>query len=138
MAPRLPRRPIVRLVLYEVVVDRDCGRYLLVEPRLCAGRLTRLSNVTMHGHVQCSVATAKAKLSELIRAAHDHQEVVITDRGRPIARLVPYEQEETLDDRFQAFRERGLLLPATGSTKDPWPEPTAVPGALARFLEERE
>jgi prevent-host-death family protein len=90
--------------------------------------------------VRFPVATAKAKLSELIRAAHDHQEVVITDRGRPVARLVPYEpeEEETLDDRLRSFRERGLLLPATGSTKDPWPPPTTVPGALARFLEERE
>ena len=87
----------------------------------------------------CSVASAKAKLSELIRAAHDHKEVIITDRGRPVARLVPYEQEaQTLDDRFQAFRERGLLLPATGGPEDDWPPPTPVPGALARFLDERD
>jgi prevent-host-death family protein len=89
--------------------------------------------------MQCSVATAKAKLSELIRAAHDSHEVIITERGRPVARLVPYEpEEETLDDRFRSFRARGLLLPATGSTRDPWPEPTPVPGALARFLVERD
>lgn len=86
----------------------------------------------------CSVATAKAKLSELIRAAHERNDVIITDRGRPVARLVAYEPEEkTLDDRFRSFRERGLLLPATGAG-EPWPDPAPVPGALARFLDERD
>ena len=90
--------------------------------------------------MECSVARAKARLSELIRAARDRTEIIITDRGRPVARLVPYEpaERETLDDRIRMLRERGLLLPATGSTKDPWPEPTVVPGALARFLSERD
>lgn len=86
-----------------------------------------------------SVASAKARLSELIRAAHDQKEVIITDRGRPVARIVPYHAEaESLDDRLTAFRERGKLVPASSSPSDPWPAPTKAPGALARFLRERE
>ena len=86
-----------------------------------------------------SVAAAKARLSELIRAAQDRREVIITDRGRPVARLVRYEpEEETLDDRLRALRERALLVPAAVSPKERWPEPTPVRGALARFLEERD
>jgi prevent-host-death family protein len=86
-----------------------------------------------------SVATAKAKLSELIRAAHDHQEVIITDRGRPVARLIPFEAPaESIDDRVRGFRDRGELQPATASRADAWPAPTPVRGALARFLRERE
>ena len=89
--------------------------------------------------MQFSVAHAKARLSLLIRAARDRQEVVITDRGRPVARLVPYEPEEkTLDDRLEALCARGQLLAGIGSPRDPWPAPTKVPGALARFLDERE
>ena len=86
------------------------------------------------------MAAAKAKLSELVRAARERKEVIITDRGRPVARIVPFEPSaETLDERIRSLRELGLLLPATtASAKDPWPEPTPVPGALARFLEERD
>ena len=85
-----------------------------------------------------SVATAKAKLSELIRAAQDHQDVIITDRGRPVARLVPYQPEEaSIDERFRAFRDRGNLVPASAAPGDPWPPPTTVTGALTRFLRER-
>jgi prevent-host-death family protein len=92
-----------------------------------------------NGRVRFSLATAKAKLSQLIRAARDQKEVVITDHGRPVARLVPYEQtEETLDERIRSLRERGHLLVATGSPRDPWPEPTIIPGALARFVDERD
>ncbi|HEY3360195.1 MAG TPA: type II toxin-antitoxin system prevent-host-death family antitoxin [Polyangia bacterium] len=86
----------------------------------------------------CSVSKAKARLSELIRSAQQRHEVIITDHGRPVARLIAYElQQESLDERFLALRERGILVPASGSTKDPWPPATRVPGALERFLGER-
>jgi prevent-host-death family protein len=86
-----------------------------------------------------SVAKAKARLSELIRSAQKRQEVVITDHGRPVARLVAYEPaEESLDERFASLRERGFLVPATGAAADPWPAPTRVPGALESFLKDRD
>lgn len=36
---------------------------------------------------------AKARLSELLRKARAGEDVVIALRGEPIARLVPYEEE---------------------------------------------
>jgi prevent-host-death family protein len=36
------------------------------------------------------VRELKAKLSEYLGAAAAGQEVVVTDRGRPVARIVPY------------------------------------------------
>lgn len=44
---------------------------------------------------QVNVYEAKAKLSELIGAALDGEQVVIARNGRPAARLVPYEDSET-------------------------------------------
>jgi prevent-host-death family protein len=89
--------------------------------------------------VTCSIAKAKARLSELIRSAQKQQEVIITDHGRPVARLVAYApQEESLDERFASLRARGLLVPATATAEDPWPAPTRVAGALKRFLQDRD
>ena len=39
-----------------------------------------------------SVHEAKAKLSELLEAAHRGEEIVITRYGRPLARLSPWEE----------------------------------------------
>lgn len=40
-----------------------------------------------------NVAALKARLSENLRAVEGGDELVVTDRGRPIARLVPFEEE---------------------------------------------
>ena len=66
--------------------------------------------------IMVNVAEAKARLSELIRSAQKRHEVVITDHGRPVARLIAYEPEdESLDERFLSLREQGFLVPATAS-----------------------
>lgn len=39
--------------------------------------------------IQCNVAEAKARLSELLEAAAAGTDVVIARSGRPVARLVP-------------------------------------------------
>lgn len=40
-------------------------------------------------HMQVGVRELKAKLSEYLARAADGEEIEVTDRGRPIARLVP-------------------------------------------------
>jgi prevent-host-death family protein len=37
-----------------------------------------------------SIATLKASLSEILSGVKAGEEVVVTDRGRPVARIVPY------------------------------------------------
>lgn len=41
--------------------------------------------------IKVAASRMKAKMGEYMRAVRDGQEVVITDRERPVARLVPYE-----------------------------------------------
>ena len=50
------------------------------------------------------------------------EEVVITDRGRPVARIVPWRPKG-----LQALIDVGLLTPATRALSD-LPPPRALPG----------
>ena len=39
----------------------------------------------------------KAKLSEYVSMAEQGRDIVFTDRGRPVARLLPYSEHSSLD-----------------------------------------
>jgi prevent-host-death family protein len=57
---------------------------------------------------------AKQKLSELVERASKGEEIVITRRGKDLARLVamPEEREKTLKSIFESIRSRpGIKLP---------------------------
>lgn len=62
-----------------------------------------------------SVTTLKASLSSYLGLVKSGEEVLITERGRPIARLVPYlaapEQE---DGRLERLYREGILKPGNG------------------------
>jgi prevent-host-death family protein len=79
---------------------------------------------------------ANQKFSRLVRAVRAGEEVVLLDRGRPIARVVPIVDPASIDERLEA---RGLLLPC----RRPGPltpfRPLRVrPGLSRAVLEERE
>jgi prevent-host-death family protein len=57
-----------------------------------------------------SVSYAKANLSALLRKVREGQEVLITDRGVPVARLVPARLGQ-LTEPARALVRRGLALP---------------------------
>ncbi|HEX6693850.1 MAG TPA: type II toxin-antitoxin system prevent-host-death family antitoxin [Longimicrobiales bacterium] len=58
-----------------------------------------------------SVAELKARLSEYLAAAKSGEEVVVTDRGRPVARLVPLHGREAADARLDGLVRSGLVRP---------------------------
>ena len=84
-----------------------------------------------------SVYEAKARFSELIRKVRDGESVVITYRGTEVAELRPLSEEKTVEERIEELRRQGIL---SGPAERRWDwEPIAyVPGALKRFLEERD
>lgn len=87
---------------------------------------------------QYSVYEAKARLSELLRVVKTRGEVVITERGKPIARVVRFEEtDETLDERIGRLESAGLIQAAADSPKAPVPSPVRAKGALRRFLDDR-
>ena len=56
---------------------------------------------------QVSIGRLKARLSEYLRRVTGGREVVVTDRGRPVARLIGLEDELNLDARVLELVEAG-------------------------------
>lgn len=71
------------------------------------------------------VREAKARLSQLIRDVRRGGEWVITERGRPVARLIPVRADDlSVEERIRRLEESGLLEPIQrGSTPLPPPLP---------------
>ena len=80
----------------------------------------------------------KANLSKIIRHIQkQHLAIEITDRGRPVAMLSPLvEEEKSLDQRMTEFVNEGVIT--FGSDSNHLQTLKKVPGALARFLMDRD
>lgn len=57
----------------------------------------------------------KAKLSEYLHRAADGEEVIVTDRGQPIVRLVSYNPTAAIEKGI----EDGWITPPSGGPLDP-------------------
>ena len=83
-----------------------------------------------------SIYEAKARLSEVIRMVKSRRRVIITERGVPVAEVIPYTGNlpESLSDRIDRLSKLGAIVPS----KEPFsPEcMTTINGALERFLSE--
>ena len=53
-----------------------------------------------------SLMTANQQFSRLIREVESGEDIVITRRGRPVARLVPHREDKTADPEWVAAYER--------------------------------
>jgi prevent-host-death family protein len=75
--------------------------------------------------VQVNILEAKNRLSQLIKSVQAGEEVVIANRGEPVARLVP-------------ARETPPATPGTGSARAilDWLESRSLPGYARRSAEE--
>lgn len=90
-----------------------------------------------------SLYEAKARLSALVRLVREGRSVTITVHGEPVAELRPYQKSErpqTLAERMTELTAHGELVPSAGQPADPaaFRLGEKKPGALQRFLEERE
>jgi len=66
----------------------------------------------------------RADLSRWVKRARAGEEVVVTDRGKPVARLVPVDGERKID---RLIRE-GVVTPAPRPWKGPLPKPITIEG----------
>ena len=64
-----------------------------------------------------NVAQIKARLSEYLRQVKDGSEVVITERGIPVARLVPLAPDEKRATREERLIRSGALRPPAGERR---------------------
>ncbi len=85
-----------------------------------------------------SIYEAKANLSALLRQVKKGHEAVITERGQPVARVIPFARQENFEEKIKRLETQGVITPA--KIKEPLPENIGAsrPGALQRFLDERE
>jgi prevent-host-death family protein len=86
-----------------------------------------------------STYDAKARFSEIIRRVREGRSVYVTYRGKRVAEIRPIDQETptSMEDRLRELQERGVVLRAEREF-DGVRTPVRRPGALKRFLEERD
>lgn len=94
---------------------------------------------------RASVANLKARLSEYLGVVKAGEEVIVTERGRPVARLTPVAMPEQMEARMNWLIRMGLARPPLRKPpkdfwKDFWklPRPKDPNGrVLEALLEER-
>ena len=65
--------------------------------------------------IKVGVREAKGNLSKLLKKVKNGTQVVITDRGSPVGKIIPVKREELdLSDRLKDLEARGILRPETG------------------------
>lgn len=81
---------------------------------------------------------AKARFSELLRKVSANKRIIITRHGVPVAELGPIQADpESLEHRLRQMAEAGSLQRAATQTVT-FPTLAERPGALARFLDDRD
>ena len=68
---------------------------------------------------------ANQQFSRAMKAVKAGKEVILTERGKPIAVIKPLQQEETLDAMIRRLEAEGILRPAL--KRGPMPRPTWKP-----------
>ena len=83
------------------------------------------------------IREARINLSKLIKDVRSGMEIIITDRGTPVARLVPAETHSlTLEERIKNYESCGLIEPLTAAEKK-YEDPVELPdGFVQKCIEE--
>ena len=86
-----------------------------------------------------STYEAKARFSELLRKVMKNKRIVITHRGTPVAELGPVSDDDvSVDEHLARLRDQGAIEPARTSPRGAFETIEVRPGALARFLLDRD
>lgn len=88
------------------------------------------------------VARLKANLSRYLDVAKNGEEVVITERGRPVAKIVALRGAERSESRRERLARAGVLSLGTGRLRPALLKPPRGPasigaGVLRALLDER-
>jgi prevent-host-death family protein len=89
-----------------------------------------------------AVSELKAKLSEYLKRVKAGEEVIVTERGKAIARVVPFTRSGPTPAEYEEMVRAGIIRPAEGKLPDDfWDRPRAQDPegwVLKALLEERE
>lgn len=82
--------------------------------------------------MEVGIRELRADLSRWIKRVRDGEELVVTDRGEPVARIVPANGRSRLDELIAA----GLARPALRKTRRPLPPPIKARASVSELLTE--
>lgn len=74
-----------------------------------------------------------ADLSRSIKQVHEGEDIVVTDRGVPVARIVPMNGERKIDKLIAA----GLVEPVPKKWDGPRPRPVKARGTVSDLVAEQ-
>ncbi len=80
--------------------------------------------------MEVGIRELRADLSRWVKRVRAGEEIVVTDRGRPVARLVQLDGERKLD---RLIRE-GVVTPAPNPWRGPLPKPIEGVGPLSDIV----
>jgi prevent-host-death family protein len=84
------------------------------------------------------IRDAKMHLSKYLKMVQKGIEVIITDRGRPVGKIVPVQNNElSLEERLRALEDQGLIEKKSTTQIQKIPSPIPVANNIAqRYLQE--
>ena len=84
------------------------------------------------------IRDAKMHLSKYLKMVQKGAEVIITDRGRPVGKIVPIQNEDLpLQERIKIMEDQGLIEKLSTKGLKKIPSPIPVPNNIAqKFLQE--
>jgi antitoxin (DNA-binding transcriptional repressor) of toxin-antitoxin stability system len=71
-----------------------------------------------------NIGDLKARLSAHIKLVRAGEEVLVCDRDKPVARIIPCNLDEHSDQEQLLIAQGKLILPRKSKADVPWPEPT--------------
>jgi len=85
------------------------------------------------------VREAKINLSKLLKKAREGEEVIITDRGKPVGRIISVSKKApSLAERLKRAEEQGLLDPLPQKRRKVLPPPLPAPRGIAqKYLQDQ-
>jgi len=89
-------------------------------------------------HTSVGIRDAKIHLSRYLKLVQKGEEVIITDHGRPVGKIVPMASRDLdLRERIDRLVEQGIIEPLSGERLLTIPPPIPVPkGVAQRMLQE--
>jgi len=88
--------------------------------------------------ISVGIRDAKLNLSKLLKRVQQGEEVLLKDRGRPVARIVPIDTGSLLlSERIKRLEEQGVIEPIPKKHRKTLASPIPVSGGIAQsFLQE--
>jgi prevent-host-death family protein len=83
--------------------------------------------------MEVGIRELRADLSRYLKRVREGEDVVVTDRGVPVARIVPMNGQRKIDRLIAA----GLVEPAPRKVPRPLPKPIRIEGGISDLVDEQ-